>query len=75
MPHRPSESVIGWWLVSGAAIATVGYAVLYMQRPDITSALGIVAPVVGPLVLWALAVAIEASVWRLWTVIRPPARK
>ena len=67
--RRPDNLVIDLWLVVGAVVATLGHAVLRFQQPEVAVRLGFGYPLVSLFVLWVLAVAIQASCWRVWTAM------
>jgi hypothetical protein len=70
VPQKPVGAVVDRWLVVGAAIASVGHAVLRFAQPSVASRLGFGVPLASLFVLWAIAIAVQAGCWWVWTAIR-----
>ena len=70
MRHRPSDAVIDWWLVVGAAASSVLTALTGFGHGPLVTRYGLGNPAIRALVFWVMAVAVQAVAWFAWTVVR-----
>ena len=70
MRRRPRDVVIDWWLVLAACVASIGTAVTGFDHPNRVTLIGIGNPVIRALVIWVLAVGVQAAAWFAWTTTR-----
>jgi hypothetical protein len=67
---KPPPSLIDYWVLVGAAVASVTTPFLRSPRPNDLWRFGMENAAVRVLAIWLVAVAAQAIAWRIWTMLR-----